>query len=125
MRSIKAEGARFLIAGGMNTLVTYLIYLALLNWMAYAIAFSISFLAGIFIAYGLNARFVFKAPLSLHTMFQYPVIYAFQYGGGLLLLAILVDELGVNERVAPLINVLLLTPIAFLLNKWFLLRKAA
>lgn len=125
MRSIKAESVRFLIAGGINTLVTYLIYLGLLNFVGYAVAFSISFVAGIFIAYGLNARFVFKAPISLRKLFQYPLIYAFQYAAGLLLLAILVDELGVDKRFAPLINVLLLTPITFMLNRWFLLKKAA
>lgn len=125
MKSIKREGARFLIAGGINTLVTYLIYLALLNIADYRIAFTLSFIAGIFIAYGLNTLFVFKTPLSLHKMFQYPLLYALQYGGGLLLLAILVDDFGVDKRFAPLINVLLLTPLTFMLNKWFLLRKIA
>jgi putative flippase GtrA len=124
MKSIKAEGARFLIAGGINTVVTYLIYLAVLNLTSYAIAFSISFVAGIFIAYGLNARLVFKTRVSLRKMCQYPLIYGFQYVSGLLLLAILVNDLGVDARFAPLINVLLLTPITFMLNKWFLGRKA-
>lgn len=123
MRSIKAESIRFLIAGGINTLLTYFIYLTFLDIFSYPIAFSISFIAGIFIAYGLNTIFVFKTLLSLRKMFQYPLIYAFQYGVGLLLLAFLVTNLGVDKRFAPLINVLLLTPLTFMLNKWFLVKK--
>jgi len=125
MKFIRAESARFLIAGGINTVATYLIYLLLLNITSYPIAFSISFIAGISIAYGLNTLFVFETQISLRKMFQYPLIYAFQYGVGLLLLAILVDGLGVDKRFAPLINVLLLTPLTFMLNKWFLVRKVA
>jgi putative flippase GtrA len=88
-------------------------------------AFSISFIAGILIAYGLNTLFVFETPVSLRKMFQYPVIYAIQYGLGLILLATLVEGFGVDKRFAPLINVVLLTPITFWLNKWFLVRKVA
>jgi putative flippase GtrA len=125
MKFIKGEALRFLIVGGVNTMLTYVIYLALLNIVDYRIAFTSSFITGIFIGYGLNALFVFKTPLLLHKMIWYPLIYTFQYCSGLLLLAILVDDFGIDKRFAPLINVLLLTPITFMLNKWFLLRKVA
>jgi putative flippase GtrA len=58
-------------------------------------------------------------------MIQNPLIYALQYGTGLLLLEILIENFGVDKRFAPLINVILLTPVTFMLNRWFLLRKVA
>jgi putative flippase GtrA len=125
MKFTKSETVRFLITGGVNTLLTYLIYLALIAITDYRTAFTSSFIAGIFIAYSLNALFVFKTALSLRKMIQYPLIYAFQYGTGLLLLGILIENFGVDKRFAPLINLILLTPITFMLNKWFLLRKVA
>jgi putative flippase GtrA len=123
MKFTKGESVRFLVAGSINTLATYLSYLALLGVTSYPIAFSVSFVAGIFIAYGLNTLYVFQVPLSRRKLFQYPLIYAFQYVAGMLLLAILVDGLGVDARFAPLVNVLLLTPVIFMLNKWLLVRK--
>src|SRR5947208_14714290 len=105
MKSIKGEGLRFLIAGGINTLLTYLIYLALLPFASYWIAFSISFAAGVIIAYGLNAGFVFRTSFSLGKMVKFPAIYLLQYVAGLLLLRIFVGSLGVDARIAPLINV--------------------
>jgi putative flippase GtrA len=125
MKSTKGEAVRFLITGVVNTVLTYLIYLALLDITNYRTAFTASFIAGIFIAYSLNALFVFKTTLSLHKMIQYPLIYALQYGTGLLLLEILIENFGVDKRFAPLINVILLTPVTFMLNRWFLLRKVA
>lgn len=120
MKSIKGESFRFVIAGGINTLATYLLYLALLPFASYPIAFSISFVAGVFLAYALNARFVFRAPLSFAKMMRFPLLYFAQYVVGLLLLKVLVDHIGVDERLAPLVNVLLLTPLTFVANRWFL-----
>ena len=123
MKSIKGEGLRFLIAGGINTLLSYLIYLALLRFASYLIAFSISFAAGIFIAYALNAGFVFRTGFSLAKMAKFPALYVIQYLAGLLLLRVLIGSLGIDERIAPLINVALLTPLTFMINRWFLVQR--
>jgi len=123
MKSIKGEGLRFLIAGGLNTLLTYLIYLAILPFTAYWMAFSISFAAGVFIAYALNAGFVFRTPFSVAKMAKFPALYVVQYLAGLLLLRVLVGSLGIDERIAPLINVALLTPLTFMINRWFLVQR--
>ena len=123
MKYIKGEGLRFLIAGGINTLLTYLIYLAILPFASYWIAFSISFAIGVVIAYGLNAAFVFRTALSFTKMARFPAIYLLQYAAGLLLLRILVGGFGVDERVAPLINIAVLTPLTFMINRWFLVER--
>jgi len=122
-KSTKAQAISFLFAGGLNTLISYGIYFALLNVMGYRIAFSITFCFGIFIAYYLNTRFVFGTPFSWRNLVQYPLIYFFQYIAGLLLLMFLVDILEIDNRLAPLINVILLTPLTFLMSRWILTRK--
>ncbi len=120
MKSIEGEAARFLVAGGINTLITYLIYLAFLNVAGYLIAFTISFIMGIGIAFVIYSSFVFRTQFVWKKLFQYPIIYAVQYIGGMILLAILVEDIGIDKRIAPLINVILLIPVTFVLNKWFL-----
>jgi putative flippase GtrA len=123
MKSIRGEGLRFLVAGGVNTVLTYLIYLAVLDLVGYRLAFTISFAMGIIIAFVMYSLFVFKSPLVWNKLIQYPVLYAIQYVAGLALLAALVEYVGMDKRVAPIINVIVLTPMTFALNKWFLSKR--
>ncbi len=123
MKSTKGEAARFLIAGGINTLLTYLIYLMLLNLVSYFFAFTMSFIVGILIAFVMYSKFVFRTPFVWCKLVQYPILYALQYVVGVVLLVILVEYMGLDKRIAPIINVVLLTPVIFVLNKWFLTKR--
>lgn len=123
MKSINGEALRFLIAGGANTVLTYLLYLALLNVVGYLIAFTLSFLAGIVFAFVIYSAFVFKTPFVWRKLLQYPILYGLQYAGGLALLLVLVEYMGLDKRFAPIINVIVLTPVTFVLNKWFLSKR--
>jgi putative flippase GtrA len=120
MRSIEAEGFRFLVAGGANTVFTYLIYLLLLPRLGFVAAFTVSFLSGIVFAYVIYSRFVFRVPLAWRKLFRYPALYLLQYLLGLALLALLIDTVGLDARLAPMVNVMLLTPLTFALNRRFL-----
>jgi putative flippase GtrA len=123
MKSIRGEALRFLIAGGANTVLTYFIYLVLLNVMSYPVAFTTSFTMGILIAFILYSAFVFRTPLAWSKLLQYPILYALQYFAGLALLVILVEYMGLDKRIAPVINIIVLTPVTFILNKWFLSKR--
>lgn len=122
MKSIRAQARRFIIAGLVNTAATYLLYLLLLGWTGHVAAFTLSFIVGIVFAFVLNGLYVFHVDLDWRKLVAYPVIYGFQYVAGLALLVLLVDYMGFDKRLAPLINVAILTPVTFLLNKWFLLQ---
>ena len=114
---------KFLLAGALNTLFTYLIYLLLLNFTDYRISFTCSFVIGIIISYALNSFMVFGVSLSWRKLFQYPVIYFIQYALAFVLLNIEVEMMGLDPRIAPLINVVLLIPLTFLLTKYILTRR--
>jgi len=75
-------------------------------------------------AFYLNTHFVFDLSVSWHKLFQYALIYIFQYITGLFLIVLLVDILEIDGRLAPLINVVLLTPITFLMNRRFFAGKS-
>ncbi len=113
-----AESVRFIIAGGLNTLITYLFYLLLLLFSPYEIAYSTSFATGIASGYTLNALFVFRQPWMWKKMFQFPVVYIVQYAIGLLFMTILVDRFHIDKKVAPIIIILLSLPLTFLLSKF-------
>jgi putative flippase GtrA len=114
---IDTEVSRFLLAGGLNTLFSYLVYLLLLTVTTYPAAYTISFALGIVGGYTLNAFIVFKQPWRINKLLRYPLVYLAQYGANLVLLSLLIDHLDFGAKVAPLINIVLLLPLTFHLSR--------
>jgi putative flippase GtrA len=112
------EFVRFLLAGGVNTALSYGIYLLSLLLLPYKIAYTISFLAGIALSYWLTSRFVFQRGLSLRSAIQYPLVYLFQYLVGLIILTILVERFHMKARWAPVIVVVCTIPMTFFLSRF-------
>lgn len=116
-KMFKSEIVRFVLAGGLNTGLTQLFYMALLFLMPYAAAYTLSYAAGIYLAYWLNSCWVFREPLHWKKALQFPVVYLVQYGLGVALLRLLVERLSVPEIVAPLAVVVLLLPVTFIISR--------
>lgn len=114
------EFVRFLLAGGVTTVLSYGIYLLFLLFLPYNIAYTISFLAGIAISYWLASRFVFQRDLSLRSALRYPLVYLFQYVMGLIILTILVERFHMKERWAPVIVVVCTIPMTFFLSRFLI-----
>lgn len=108
---------KFLVVGATNTLVGYIIYLFLLSMMPYSIAYTCTFILSIGISYLLNSTLVFNAKHSLKKLLKFPLIYLMQYCLGLCTLTFLVSFANINQKVAPIIVVLITTPITYILMK--------
>ncbi|RON53737.1 polysaccharide synthesis protein GtrA [Pseudomonas frederiksbergensis] len=107
----------FLIGGGLNTGLTYCLYLLLSYLIDYQAAYAIAYVAGIVFAYFFNSKIVFKVDHSWVGMVIYPTVYLVQYLFGALLLKLLVEHLHLHKAIAPLVVILLLLPSSYLLNK--------
>ena len=110
---------RFLIAGGVNTALTYFLYLGLLLLIPYSWAYSLTYIAGIGLGYLLNARWVFKRQPNLRTATSYPLTYIINYLVGMTLLWLLVELVNVPEEIAPLIVVAMSVPFVYAFT-WFI-----
>lgn len=115
----RSEILRYLIAGGMNTIITYIAYLLLLPIIAYQVAFFLTYVAGIFITYVLNALFVFRQPLDWKKALQFPIIYIVQYAASAIMLELFV-RWGVSPAIAPAIVLAILTPPTYLASRLLL-----
>lgn len=122
MREIHGEFARFLLVGGANTLSTYLLFLLLLAFFPYLIAYSLAYCVGVVVSYFLNLYCVFRRPFSLATFLAFPVVYVVQYSLGALILWLLVDHAGVAPQLAMAGAIGLTIPLTFLMSR-FVLRK--
>lgn len=114
------QAGRFLAAGGLNTVVTYLVYLALTHVIGYQIAYAIAYACGIVLSYWLNLRFVFKAEGNWRKFIRYPIVYAVQYGLSAVLLHVLVRDAGWRPALAPLVSIAATLPVTFVLSRWLL-----
>ncbi|MBI3607909.1 MAG: GtrA family protein [Nitrospirae bacterium] len=117
MRFFEHEFMRFVLAGAGITVSGYLLYVALLQMMAYLLAYTISFVLSLVLSYFLTSRFVFRRPLHWSTAVQFPFVYIAQYVVGMGLMYGLVDGLGVSQFIAPVVVVALTVPLTFMLSR--------
>jgi putative flippase GtrA len=119
-RRIAGEFLRFLLMGGMNTLVAYLIYLVLLNWIRYEIAYAIGYATGIVIAYWVSAAFVFRKPMRGRSAIRFPLVYVTQFLVSAGILHVTVETMHVPHWLAFIVAVGLTIPVTFVLSRWVL-----
>lgn len=119
-RQLAGEFLRFLIMGGINTLVAYLIYLLLLHWLRYELAYAIGYATGIVIAYGVSSVFVFRKPMRTRSALRFPFVYAAQFLISLGILHFAVEVAHVPHWLAFAIAVGATIPATFALSRWVL-----
>ena len=115
-RSLR-QFARFVVAGAINTIASYALYLALLQVMPYLAAYTISYVVGIAMSYVLSTRFVFRVPRRMRTAMRFPLVYVAQYAISSIVVVLLVEKLGVDPSVAALIAIVVTIPPTFLLSR--------
>lgn len=116
---------RFLLSGAFNTAVTYLLYLVLLSFLPYRVSYTLSYAAGIVLAYELNRAYVFRARRSAASMAATPVIYLVQYLLGLGIVTLAVGRFGLDARLGPLVAIACTIPVTFVLTRWVFRRAGA
>ena len=114
---LHSEFLRFLIAGSLNTIISYIVYLLLLYYLPYLLAYSMAYAIGLLFSFYLNAKFVFKVPVTFKKILFYPSIYLVQYLLGLLILYITVNFFQISEKLSLLISIFITIPITFILNR--------
>jgi len=116
-RCVKSSFARFVVFGGVNTLVTYGLYLALLPLLPYQASYTVAYLAGILIAYLFNRKFVFSSHRGLRSAVLLPFVYLAQYLVSLLVLWLWIDKGGLRPALGPLIAIAITVPMTYLLSR--------
>lgn len=116
-RELLRQGIYFAFSGGLNTLATYLLYLLLLYFLHYQIAYASSFIAGILLSYALSTRFVFRTNHSWLKFALFPLVYLISYVAGAAVLALSVSRLGIDQRIAPLVSACVTLPLSFVLSR--------
>jgi putative flippase GtrA len=120
MKFNRNEFFKFLFFGGVNTILTYAIYVVLLLFLIYPVAYSLAYILGILISYYLNSRFVFKCEISLTKVLRYPIVYLVQYLLSVLLLCVLIEIFSLNKFIAPALVIMITIPVTFFLSRFII-----
>jgi len=122
-RGVGREFGRFLIAGALNTALTYGLYLLLLDALGYVLAYSVAYVVGIVVSYFLVSRFVFRTSATLASFLRYPLVYVVQYLVGTAVLWMCVEWIGVRREFALLATIAATVPVTFVISRWVLIRS--
>lgn len=114
----RSEFLRFGVIGGINSAVTYCIYLGVLMLVPYAAAYTVSYVVGIVLSYYLTSRFVFKRKAAIRAALGYPAVYVLQYVTGVTALVLLVRRMHIDQRLAPVLVVICSVPVTFVASKF-------
>lgn len=106
---------RFLVSGALNTAATYLLFLVLLEFLSYRIAYTMTYASGVLLATVLNSYFVFKRGYTVKMGLAVIFTYAVQYLYGIVVLAVLVDLFGAPASIAMIGVILTAFPLQFLI----------
>ena len=119
------EFVMFVLFGSLNTLLSTGLYLLLLLFTPYPVAYTIAYVCGIGMSYWLHVRFVFKERARLQTALRYPLVYVVQYALGMLLMFLLIELARMPEWLAPFIVALLMIPVAYVFSRYIIKQPVA
>ena len=114
---------KFVGVGGINTVITYLLYLLLLFVFSYQVSYTFTYIFGIWLSYWLNLKFVFREIGSTKKMLFFPLVYLIQYLFGMIILYIMIEIFRIRIQLGPIIVVIITLPITFILSKKILTKK--
>lgn len=125
-RFLTLQFIKFGLVGISNAVVLLVVYYILLYVnIHYIIAYVIGFILSVLNAYFWNNQYVFKQARSTfgYKLLKCYVSYITTFVISTLLLYLWVDVLSVSDKVAPIINICITTPINFIMNKLWAFKK--
>lgn len=125
MKARVREIARFLVAGGSTTVISYAIYLALLYAsVTHLIAYPVSFIVGIAWSYVVNSRFVFQRRPTLRGLGAFPIVYLGQLVLGTVIVHAAITLAGFPPWAGPLLAIVATLPLTYLASRWLIAKTS-
>lgn len=119
------QGIRFLIVGGLNTLISYGFYYSMVHFnFNYILALTLSQIIGIIHSFFWNKFWTFKSKNSgANELLKFVTVYFVAYLVNLVLLTFFVEIVKIDKKIAPIIILFLTTVISFFGHKFWSFKK--
>lgn len=110
----RKRAPRFLMAGALNTIATWLIYIFLLEFLSYLVSYTIAYAIGVLIASVLYRFFVFEEKAINHGYILISLLYVAQYILGIAVAALWTERIGGPVELAPIVSLLVVYPMMYM-----------
>lgn len=111
---------RFALVGTLNTAVYYVIYVPALLVLPYLPAHVLAWLVAFVGSFFANCHFTYRVLPTWGRFFRYPLVAVAQLAASSVGVALLVEGVHADERVAPLIAGVLIIPITYAMASYAL-----
>lgn len=120
-KSIVRQFMKFAFVGVSNVIITLLIYYAIIFYdkNLYILGNTIGYVAGIVNSYNLNSRWVFTSHKNKkqEVFIKMCICYLGTYLLQTIILYVFIDQMHISQFIAPIISIIITTPVNFVLNK--------
>ena len=116
----------YLIFGVLTTLVNFAAYHICYTKLQFPnlVSNTIAWILSVLFAFITNKIWVFKnSKRDMGSIIKFYLTYMSTWLLSALLLYIWVEKMGISDKIAPVINVFITTPINYLLNKYWVFKK--
>lgn len=115
---------KFLVSGGLNTLICLFLYWVLIKAnFNYILASTLMFVFGVLEGYILSAIFIFKHRINLFHLAKYTSVYLSSYVVNIIILTGLVELIGFSHFMAQVVTSALVAMLNYFLVKVFVFRQ--
>lgn len=114
MRVPTATGLKYLVVGGLNTALTYLLYCLLVFVVSAQLAWLIMYSCGMLFGYLAHSRFVFGSELRFARAARYFAVQIFLYALGGAIIAATLRYSAFGPRFAAALALFITVPLSFL-----------
>lgn len=123
-RLLSSKFFKFLVSGGINTLICLLLYWILIKAnFNYILASTLMFVFGVVDGYILSAVFIFKHKINLFHLAKYTSVYLSSYVINIIILTGLVELIGLSHFMAQVVTSALVAVLNYFLVKVFVFKK--
>lgn len=115
---------KFLISGGLNTLICLFLYWVLIHHQVnYILASTVMFIFGVIEGYILSAIFIFKHKINVLHLVKYATVYLSSYVVNIAILAACVELVGMSHFMGQVVTSALVAVLNYFLVKMFVFRQ--
>ena len=115
---------KFGMVGGVNTATFYGCYLLLHPHMPYFLAYTLAFLVSMVGSFFMNTYFTYRTKPTWAKFVRFPLTNVTNYVITSVGTVLLVNGIGMNDKIAPLVAAIAAIPFTFLLARRILTRTA-
>ncbi|MDJ0384666.1 GtrA family protein [Streptomyces sp. G-G2] len=124
MKSQLGQILRFGLVGAVNTGTFYVLYLLLHPHMPYFAAYSLAFVLAMVGSFFMNTYFTYRTKPTWKKFFLFPLTNITNYVIQSVGLILLVNWIGMNEKIAPLVAAVVAIPFTYLISRRILVPGA-